>query len=63
MEKCKNCDSKAVPGCPLCYECRDTALRACKSKVRPKLNRADGDCELRLSNDVYRSCGGVPSDE
>jgi hypothetical protein len=64
MEKHKNCDNPKkcrepkVPGSDLCHACRNAALCACKSDVKPKLRREDGDSELRLSNDVYQSCGG-----
>jgi hypothetical protein len=58
MEKCKNCDTPAVCGSVLCHDCRNEAMCECKSNVTPKLRRSDGDGDLVLSQQVYRSCKG-----
>ena len=58
MEMCKNCDTPAVCGSVLCHDCRNEALCECKSNVTPKLRRSDGDGDLVLSQQVYRSCKG-----
>lgn len=68
MDKCKNydnpedCDAPKAPGSPLCHECRNAALCACRSGVKPRLNRSGDDGGVQLSNDVLRSCGGRTTD-